>query len=912
MTDTPEQTADGEDVREPDSPDTTDSDAADSEAAEGTEVADESTDEVTEAEPEPTDESNHKPAEEVEASADESDDEPADEAEASTDESDDEPADEAEASTDESDDEPADEAEASTGESDDEPADEAEASTGESDDEPADEAEPSADTPAEASDEGEASDAPAEEPAVVEAPKVERPKKLEALDVAALEATLPGEGGREMEEAPAAGVNAIDLPEGDDFTDEQLAAAYEQTMQHIQEGEVVRGTVLRVAEESVLVDIGYKSEGTIPLEEFPIGEDGKAMIAAGDELDVYLVRLEDADGSVVLSKVIADQRRVWDDIAEAYETDRPVKGTVTRRIKGGLRVEIGSMYAFLPASQVDIRPVPDLDTYLGRDIEMRVIKLNRRRRNIVLSRRVLLEEARESMRQELLETLAPGQTRHGVVKNITQFGAFIDLGGLDGLLHKSDMSWGRVSHPADFVERDQEIDVMVLSINRESGKVSLGLKQLTKDPWDGIADKFPVGGDSVGRVVNIVDYGAFVELEEGVEGLVHVSEMSWTRRNIDPHTVLQVGDEVTVRILNVDPERQKISLGLKQLAENPWDRLERDKPVGARVAGRVRNITDFGVFVEIEEGIDGLIHVSDLSWTKRVEPDEMLQEGDEIEVVILDVDRDRERVSLGLKQLEPDPWLDVPEKYKVGTTVEAEIVNLTNFGAFAKLEDGIEGLIHISELSDQHVEDPIEVVRVGDSLEVKVINLDLQDRRIGLSRKAYVADQTRAEAPEQDEAAPAAATPQQQRAPAAQPQQQQQQPRRREREQTRERPARDRSGGTTLGDLIDQAQRDISSDAPDDAAEADPAEETVLDTAAATAAEAEVAADTEATAEVAADTEDATEDATEVAADTEDATEDATEVAADTEAPAEDATEVAPDVADDADADAAKDSDDEE
>ncbi|MBT3270212.1 30S ribosomal protein S1 [Candidatus Poribacteria bacterium] len=759
MTETPEQTTDDDDVREPDSPETTDAEAADSAEEPAPEAADDSADEQAS-------EAADEPAEEQAPEA--TDDAPVAEA------------------ADDSAEEQAPEA------TDDEPAAEAA-------DEPAEEQAPEAtdDAPV-----AEAADDSAEEPASEATDTAEAPDApVEAMSPGV---RAPGEPEREMEEAPAAGVNAIDLPDDDVFTDEQLAAAYDQTMRHIQEGEVVRGTVLKLAEESVLVDIGYKSEGTIPLEEFPLGEDGKPQIAAGDELDVYLVRLEDADGSVVLSKVIADQRRVWDDIAEAYEGDRPVKGTVTRRIKGGLRVEIGSMYAFLPASQVDIRPVPDLDTYLGRDIEMRVIKLNRRRRNIVLSRRVLLEEARESMRQELLETLAAGQTRHGVVKNITQFGAFIDLGGLDGLLHKSDMSWGRVSHPADFVERDQEIDVMVLSINRESGKVSLGLKQLTKDPWEGIADKFPVASDAVGRVVNIVDYGAFVELEEGVEGLVHVSEMSWTRRNIDPHTVLGVGDEVTVRILNVDPDRQKISLGLKQLAENPWDRLERDKPVGARVAGRVRNITDFGVFVEIEEGIDGLIHVSDLSWTKRVEPDEMLQEGAEIEVVILDVDRDRERVSLGLKQLEPDPWLDVPEKYKVGTTVEAQIVNLTNFGAFAKLEDGIEGLIHISELSDQHVEDPIEVVRVGDSLDVKVINLDLQDRRIGLSRKAYIADQHRTEAVEQDAPTPVA--------PTAAPARPQPQPRGREREQERERPRERSAGGTTLGDLIDQAQRDLTDD----------------------------------------------------------------------------------------------------
>ena len=606
-----------------------------------------------------------------------------------------------------------------------------------------------------------------------------------------------------VQEKPVYGNVSIEELEAPEYSEDQfneMMALYEDSISGIQEGQIVQGTVASIGPSEVLVDIGFKSEGVVPIREF---NDPQA-IEIGQEIEVFLESVEDQEGQVVLSKQKADFMRVWDTIKDAHDTGNTVQGRLMRRIKGGIVVDLFGVDAFLPGSQIDIRQVKNFDQFIGQEFPFKIIKLNKARRNIVVSRRAVLEEEREKMRAELIQELEEDQVREGVVKNITDFGAFIDLGGLDGLLHKSDMSWGRVSHPADFVERDQEIDVMVLSINRESGKVSLGLKQLTKDPWEGIADKFPVASDAVGRVVNIVDYGAFVELEEGVEGLVHVSEMSWTRRNIDPHTVLGVGDEVTVRILNVDPDRQKISLGLKQLAENPWDRLERDKPVGARVAGRVRNITDFGVFVEIEEGIDGLIHVSDLSWTKRVEPDEMLQEGAEIEVVILDVDRDRERVSLGLKQLEPDPWLDVPEKYKVGTTVEAQIVNLTNFGAFAKLEDGIEGLIHISELSDQHVEDPIEVVRVGDSLDVKVINLDLQDRRIGLSRKAYIADQHRTEAVEQDAPTPVA--------PTAAPARPQPQPRGREREQERERPRERSAGGTTLGDLIDQAQRDLTDD----------------------------------------------------------------------------------------------------
>jgi len=603
--------------------------------------------------------------------------------------------------------------------------------------------------------------------------------------------------------APAESSSSAAAPDVERLSEAEMSELYDESLKNIQEGEIVKGTVLRVDSEGVLVDIGYKSEGLIPLSEFDLDENGNPNVRPGDAIDVYLVRREDADGRVVLSKEIADQRLIWEQIAQAYDEGRTVTGKVSRRIKGGLRVEIGNMYAFLPASQVDIRPVQDLDAYLGRTLEMKVIKLSRRRRNIVLSRRVLLEEERESKRKELLETLEVGQVRRGVVKNITQFGAFIDLGGLDGLLHKTDMTWGRVSHPSEIVKRDQEIDVMVLDIDREEGKVSLGLKQLTRDPWEGVEERYPVGSVVKGRVVNIVEYGAFVELEEGVEGLIHVSEMSWTRRNVDPHTVLSVGDEVNVRVLKVDPSQQKISLGLKQLYENPWDVLEREHPVGSRVRGRVRNITDFGAFVEIGDGIDGLIHVSDLSWAKRVvNPAEVLKEGDEVEVVVLSIDRERERVSLGLKQVEPDPWLHVPERFKIGTTVQVEIVNITSFGAFAKLEEGVEGLIHISELSLDHVERPEDVVQVGQKLEVKVIHLDRQERRIGLSRRAYLLEQDRSlleQYGSPDHTEPA-------REEEARPPKPE---RERERGERSERPERtDRPERTTLGDIIEAAQRE--------------------------------------------------------------------------------------------------------
>lgn len=531
----------------------------------------------------------------------------------------------------------------------------------------------------------------------------------------------------------------IDLSEEDP---EKLLEAYDETLRDFEEGEIVKGVVVKIDRDEVMVDVGYKSEGYIPLSEFGTMPDGTPKVKVGDPVDVYLLRKEDQDGLVVLSKEIADQKIVWDSIAEAYEREEVVQGKIVRRIKGGLKVEIGNVKAFLPASQVELRPVQNFDRYIGKTLDMKVIKLSKRRRNIVLSRRVILEEEMEAKRKATLSTLEPEQVREGIVKNITQFGAFIDLGGVDGLLHKSDMSWGRVNHPSEVVSVGDKVEVMVLSVDAEAGKISLGMKQKTPDPWLSVEEKYPVGSTVSGKVVNIVDYGAFVELEPGVEGLVHVSEMSWTRRVPHPSKLLRKGDIIQARVLDADASKQKISLGIKQLQPNPWELLADKYPVGSRINGKVRNLTDFGAFVEIEEGIDGLIHVSDLSWAKRVmNPADILKEGDEVEAVVLSIDPEKQRVSLGLKQIEPDPWIQVPEKYAIGTIVRGKIVNITSFGAFAKLEEGVEGLIHISELDERHVDNPEEIVSVGEELELKVISLDTEERRIGLSLKEAKVDQ---------------------------------------------------------------------------------------------------------------------------------------------------------------------------
>ena len=526
---------------------------------------------------------------------------------------------------------------------------------------------------------------------------------------------------------------------------ESLEEAYDNSLKAFSEGEIVKGTVINVDHDEVMVDIGFKSEGYIPVSEFPVGDESTPPVNLGDQIDVYIVRREDSEGQLVLSKEIADQKLVWDEITEAYEAGRLVTGTVVQRIKGGLQIDLGKLRAFLPASQVELRPPQDFEQYIGQTLEAKVVKLSKRRRNIVLSRRVILEQELAAQKTALFENIETRQIRSGVVKSITTFGAFVDLGGIDGLLHKTDMSWRRVNHPSEVVAVGDEIDVMVISVDRDTEKVSLGLKQKTVDPWESVEDKYPISSTVTGKVVGIVNYGAFLELEEGVEGLIHISEMSWTRRNIAPSKVVAKDDVIDAVVLDIDKDNQKLSLGLKQLHPNPWELLETKYPVGTKLTGRVRNLTNFGAFVEIEEGIDGLIHISDLSWLKRiVDPREVLKEGDEVEVMVLSIDPAQQKISLGLKQIEPDPWIEVPNKYKIGSVVRGKVVNITSFGVFAQLEDDIEGLIHISELAEQRIEKPEDVVSVSQELDLKVIHLDPTERRIGLSLKAAQAEQDRA------------------------------------------------------------------------------------------------------------------------------------------------------------------------
>ena len=604
------------------------------------------------------------------------------------------------------------------------------------------------------------------------------------VDADSEEAPTPTDETSLPEEAAAA---AEDPPEP--MSPESLEEAYDNSIKAFTDGEIVKGVVVDVNRDEVMIDIGFKSEGYIPAAEFEPGQEGVPAVQAGDEIDVYIVRREDSEGQIVLSKKIADQTLIWDEIATAHESGAPVQGRVTERIKGGLRVSVGSLRGFLPASQVELRPIQNLEQYVGQTLEMKVISLSKRRHNIVLSRRAWLEAELVQKRSEVLETLEVGQLITGVVKNITAFGAFVDLGGVDGLLHKTDMAWKRIHHPSDVVSVGEEIEVQVIGISQENEKISLGLKQKTPDPWANIEEKYPVGASVSGVVVNIVNYGAFLQLEEGVEGLIHVSEMAWTRRNVAPSRIVNKGDEIEAIVLEISREDKRISLGLKQLQQNPWELLEQRSPVGSKIIGRIRNLTSFGAFVEIEPGIDGLIHTSDLSWTKRgAAANEALKEGSEIEVVVLQIDAAERRVSLGLKQTQPDPWEEVPEKYKVGSVVRGKVVNLTSFGAFTKLEEGIEGLIHISELADRRIEKPEEIVSVGDELDLKVINLSPKDRRIGLSLKALLAEQERAAAPDEEEK-PARTRPER---PSRS---------RREREPRRQLPAREETV-TTLGALL--------------------------------------------------------------------------------------------------------------
>jgi small subunit ribosomal protein S1 len=503
---------------------------------------------------------------------------------------------------------------------------------------------------------------------------------------------------------------------------------------------IVQGRVIRIDEDRVLVDVGFKSEGTIPLSEWE--EEGKQP-QVGEIIQVLVEEVEDASGSpedpfgmISLSKRKAEKILAWQEMMKTIKEGQVVTGTCLRKIKGGLLVDIG-VNVFLPASQVDIRRPHDIGEYIGRVVQCEVLKIDEARRNIVVSRRSLIEKQRQQDREQLLRELAIGQVRKGVVKNIAEFGAFVDLGGIDGLLHITDMSHGRIGHPSEMVSIDQEIEVMVLNIDYEREKIALGMKQMMPSPWDNVEEKYSVGSTVKGKVVNVMSYGAFVKLEEGIEGLVHISEMSWTKRISHPNELVQIGDEINVVVLGIDKDKQEISLGMKQTQRNPWEDVAQRYPEGSLIKGRVRNLTNYGAFIELEEGIDGLLHVSDMSWTRKIShPNEMLEKGQEIECRVLSVDQERRRIALGLKQLEEDPWAsDIPSRYQPGELVKGTVTKITNFGVFVGLEDGLEGLLHISELADHKVENPEEVVKVGDEIEVKILRVDTEDRKIGLSRK---------------------------------------------------------------------------------------------------------------------------------------------------------------------------------
>jgi len=529
---------------------------------------------------------------------------------------------------------------------------------------------------------------------------------------------------------------------------QDMISVIDKTVQHFEPGAILKGTIVNHYGDDVLVEVGLKSEGTVSATEF----DDPSEIRIGDTIEVLLESMESDSGLVVLSKRKADRIRGWERILEHHNEGDAIKGKVTRRIKGGLLVDVG-VPVFLPASQVDIRRPYDISEFIGQQIQAKILKIDKERRNIVISRRKLLEETRETAKSNLLKDIQVGQIRKGTVKNIADFGAFVDLGGLDGLLHITDMSWGRVNHPSEIVSLDQPIEVKILSIDYEKEKISLGLKQKTESPWASVEQRYPVNSVVKGTVVNITNYGAFVKLEEGVEGLIHISEMNWTKRINHPGDILSVGSDVEAVVLDVNAPKQEISLGIKQLTENPWMQVAQKYPPGTVVEGTVRNLTNYGAFIEIEEGIDGLLHLSDLSWTKKVgHPGELLKKGQTIKCIVLSVDEEKQRGALGLKQMTEDPWVRaIPDRYIAGQIVKGKITKLTNFGVFVELEPDLEGLLHVSELSDSKVESPQDVVKVGDDVEVKILRVDTDDRKIGLSLKraqwaSEVSDDAQAEA----------------------------------------------------------------------------------------------------------------------------------------------------------------------
>lgn len=527
--------------------------------------------------------------------------------------------------------------------------------------------------------------------------------------------------------------------EGSEGSMEELMAMYEDTFKQFTEGEVVNGRVISVDKDYVLVDIGYKSEGQIAINEFK-NESGEVNVAVGDEVEVMIEYWDEEHESLILSKDKAEKDKVWEIIKETYDDDGVIKGVIINRVKGGFSVDVG-LQAFLPGSQADLRPIRNFDEMVGQSYDFKILKYNRRRNNIVLSRRVLLEQDLAAKREEVLSSLEEGQQVDGIVKNITEYGVFVDLGGVDGLLHITDISWGRVRHPAELFSVGDNITLKVLSFDLNKKKISLGMKQLTPDPWTTAKDKYPVGSKTVGKVVSITNYGIFVELEEGVEGLIHVSEISWTRKIRHPSKVVNVGEEVEAVVLDIQPDNRRISLGMKQVEPNPWEVISEKYPVGTVIEGRIKNITDFGLFIGIDDDIDGLVHISDISWIKRIKhPSEVYKKGDLVQAVVLEIDKGNERFSMGIKQLEADPWESVRERYPIGTKVTGAVTNVTDFGIFVELEEGIEGLVHVSEVSAERIKTPVGHCEVGDELTARVMNVNVEERKIGLSIKRLEID----------------------------------------------------------------------------------------------------------------------------------------------------------------------------
>jgi len=538
--------------------------------------------------------------------------------------------------------------------------------------------------------------------------------------------------------APAGGDKEVkEFRQRDDHED--FKTLYEDSLKTIEEGQILRGTVVEITPDHVTVDVGYKSEGQIPMQEF-LKRNRNVDVKVGDQIEVLIEKKDSEEGLLILSKEKADKVTIWRDVSRSCREGEVMEGEVMSKVKGGLSVDIGGVYAFLPGSQIDLKPVRNLDSLIGQRLKFKVIKFNRKRNNIVLSRRTLLEEERKQLRDETLKNLMEGEIVEGTVKNLTDYGAFVDLGGIDGLLHITDIAWGRIGHPSEKLSVGDRISVKILHYDREKEKVSLGLKQALPDPWETVQKRYPVGTRMKGRAVNITDYGVFVELEEGVEGLVHISELTWSKKMKHPSKVVHIGDAVEVMVLDCDPTKRRISLGMKQTEPNPWALIEEKYPVGTKVMGKVKTITDFGIFIGFEEGVDGLVHVSEMSWTKKIKhPSELYKKGQEVEALVLNIDPRNERFSLGIKQLMPDPWRDVARRYRRGEVVTGKVTNVTDFGAFIELEEGIEGLVHVSEISREKVERPADVLKVGDTVSAVVLHIDPHERRIGLSMKG-VAD----------------------------------------------------------------------------------------------------------------------------------------------------------------------------